>query len=869
MGKSSLLATAGVVALTAAFAAAQEEDVVVVTATKREQTLQEVPVAVSVVQEDFLQQTQVEDITDLEDIVPSLRVSQLERSNNVTFIIRGFGNGGNNAGIEPSVAVYVDGVFRSRAGSSLGDFLNLERVEVLRGPQSTLFGKNATAGVVSFVTKKPSFEPEGVGEVTVGNFGSRIAKAYISGPITDNMAFSLAGNVNQREGYTDNLAGGADINDRDRFGLRGELLFEPTDRVEIRLQGDYDALDEICCTVFNAGETPLIGGTTITSGDVIRAIGGEKQEPGAFDYDVYYDTDSVNDIKNGGVAAITEVEVTPAVTLTSISAFRTSDQFISFEGDFTSAEILRDNTRDLSTETFTQELRFEGSHGIVDWLVGGFYFNEDLTEDTLITLGDDTRAFADVVAADTSVPGGPSFIDQVETAAGFDQGTLLAAGDGIRFRAEQDNTQYSFFAQADIAVTDRLTLTLGASYYNDEKEVSLQGVSDNPFGALDFTDPAIASDVTLRALVAGLQGLVDGNGNPRVASPAEVAAFQTANPLGFALVNSLVPASVGLAAVNPLLQLTTLQAGTIAPFVNLPNDIENNKTEDDDVPYTIRASYDLSNRTSVYASFATGFKASSWNLTPDSRPFSTDIAALDAAGLLPSTTRVARGQYAGTRFAGPEETKTFEAGLKTRWGWGSLNVAIFDQDVEGFQSQTFQGAGFVLTNAGSQSTFGVELESVIEPFEGLTINWAGTYLDAKFDQFENAPVPVTPETPDGVGDLSGERVPGVPEFSSYLGVRYGVPTGWGEVFARTGWRYESEVQVISNVPEDVASREVSVLDAGIGVIADNGFEALLWGKNLFEDEFYTSAFPTTFQPGAFSAYPNEPRTYGITLRKRF
>ncbi|MEM6486611.1 MAG: TonB-dependent receptor plug domain-containing protein, partial [Pseudomonadota bacterium] len=150
---------------------------VIVTASKRQQTLQEVPIAVSVVTSETIEQSQVLDIKDLQTLVPSLKVTQRQGSAQTDFIIRGFGNGANNAGIEPSVGVFVDGVYRSRVGSALADLPKLERVEVLRGPQSTLFGKNASAGVINIVTAKPDFSGvSGSIGATVGNYNQRIIR---------------------------------------------------------------------------------------------------------------------------------------------------------------------------------------------------------------------------------------------------------------------------------------------------------------------------------------------------------------------------------------------------------------------------------------------------------------------------------------------------------------------------------------------------------------------------------------------------------------------------------------------------------------------------------------------------------------------
>src|SRR5690606_31990254 len=145
------------------------ENEIVVTATKRQQTLQDIPVAVSVTTAETIERAQIRDLKDLSSVVPSLRVGERQTSANTNFFIRGFGNGANNAGIEPSVGVFVDNVYRSRTAAQIADLPDVERVEVLRGPQSTLFGKNASAGVVSIVTKKPQFTFGGNVEASYGN----------------------------------------------------------------------------------------------------------------------------------------------------------------------------------------------------------------------------------------------------------------------------------------------------------------------------------------------------------------------------------------------------------------------------------------------------------------------------------------------------------------------------------------------------------------------------------------------------------------------------------------------------------------------------------------------------------------------------
>src|SRR5690606_26333145 len=171
---------------------------ILVTATKREKTLQDTPVAVSVTTAETIERGQIRDLRDLQTVVPSLSVGQRQSTANTNFFIRGFGNGANNAGIEPSVGVFVDNVYRSRTASQITDLPDVQRIEVLRGPQSTLFGKNASAGVISIATQEPQFEFGGSAEATYGNYDQLVLKGHVTGPVADALAISLTGGLNKR-----------------------------------------------------------------------------------------------------------------------------------------------------------------------------------------------------------------------------------------------------------------------------------------------------------------------------------------------------------------------------------------------------------------------------------------------------------------------------------------------------------------------------------------------------------------------------------------------------------------------------------------------------------------------------------------------
>jgi outer membrane receptor protein involved in Fe transport len=285
--------------------------------------------------------------------------------------------------------------------------------------------------------------------------------------------------------------------------------------------------------------------------------------------------------------------------------------------------------------------------------------------------------------------------------------------------------------------------------------------------------------------------------------------------------------------------------------------VENGKSNDSKTTWTARAAFDATDNINLYASAGTGFKATSWNLSRDSRPFESDLDAIYAAGL------AVPNLQAGTRYAGPEEALVYELGFKSRWQSTILNVAIFYQEITGFQSNIFTGTGFELLNAGKQSTEGIELDAVWFPTDDFKLTFAATWLDPVYDEFVEA------EGVDGPEDLSGTTPPGIHTLSISTSATYYFDMGSTQGFIRGEYVYDDEVPVVENVPASIASREVSMFNASIGIKWGDGWEAMLWGRNLNNDDFLISAFPGVAQPGTYSGYPNQPRTYGITVRTRF
>lgn len=227
-------------------------ETIVVTAQKREQSLQDVPIAVTAVSAQLLQDTGVRDIKDLTLLTPGLIVTSTSNETVTTARIRGIGTVGDNAGLESSVGIVIDGVYRPRNGVSFGDLGELERIEVLKGPQGTLFGKNTSAGVINVVSKRPTNEFESQIELSAGNYGAMEGSASVNGGLTDTLSGRLYVAARERDGLIDVERGPGPRSededfDRKFYTARGQLMLRPSDAFDVRLVADYTDRDENCC----------------------------------------------------------------------------------------------------------------------------------------------------------------------------------------------------------------------------------------------------------------------------------------------------------------------------------------------------------------------------------------------------------------------------------------------------------------------------------------------------------------------------------------------------------------------------------------------------------------------------------------------
>jgi iron complex outermembrane receptor protein len=821
-------------------AAQAQIDEIIVTANKREQTLQEVPISVSVTSGETIQQSSIVDLIDLQTAVPSLRVNQLQSSAQTNFVIRGFGNGANNPGIEPAVLVLIDGVPRSRSSSSLADLPTVERVEVLSGPQSTLFGKNASAGVISITTKAPEDEFSGLVEATVGNYGANIVKGTLTGPVTDNLSLRVSASTNQMDGFATNLSDGSGVNTRDREAFRAQLLWEPSDNLSVRFTADMDEMDEVCCTAgqLRKGDAGLVADSialgALALGDTTRGVTNANP----WERESYMNFEPYNRVENEGLSLHVEYDLGFA-TLTSITADRETTLRSNFDADFSAAKLINENLVNYDFQTFTQEFRLS-SNGDSDmqWTVGAFFADEDTTTMRTVTYGDEIYPFVDFLLSGvgSSLLGVAELVSQLTLVGAYQQGgmseadaqvavgTLLATSgqagvdgalsalqaggaevltstqmDALFFVPNSGSTGENFhmesetlslFANVDLPLTDRLLATIGLNYTDDKKTV-----------VADVTVDDLFSSLPLPAALAGVQ--------------------------------------------------------FFPPFVNYPNADENGIWESSDTTHTLRLTYDVNDSTKAYVSHSTGFKPTSVNLSVN-----------------------ANNATIG-RAADPEKSENIELGLKHSHDAGYINVAFFKQNIEGFQSNTFTGNGFSLVNAGDQQHQGVEIDSITALSENLVVGLSAVKIDAEYKSFVNGSC-------DTIGlddsyanlacdegkqtrDLTGEIPAGVHDWSINANATYSFNMNDATSgFLRLEYVYENDVPLVDNVPVTLASRGSKNVNLSLGFNHEpSGLELMLWGRNLTDYESLISAFPTTAQPGSFSGYPNPPRTYGLTLRGNF
>lgn len=744
---------------------ATDQDEVLVTATRRTEALSDVPIAISAVTGATLQNTGATDVRALNQVAPSLLVSGATSEVNFSARIRGIGTVGENPGLESSVGLFIDGVYRSRTGVGLSELGDIERIEVLRGPQGTLFGRNSTAGLINIITKGPEFgQFSGKGSVTYGNYDHWRVDGALNAPLGESVAVRVDGVWQQRDGFIRNVTPGEpDINDRDRWLVRGQVAFEPTTDLKIRLIGDYSKRDENCCggvllgPVRNLTRQPdgsvaqspntllpllLVLGSNNPLPSDGRFVRAQATTPG---------TTYRSDSKDWGFSGEVNWNLGGA-SLTSITAYRDYKNKQGQDGDFNALGILDRFNLDRRFRLFTQELRLQGEafDGRLDWLVGGYYSNEKLDVSDDIRFGKDFEKYANCTLFGSVLPGAvlPSNASCVNvpvvqaTIAGLNTlpandprranigllsalianparpgfGSIAAAlgqpnlaingtgNNGSSFR--QDSENYAIFTHNSLdIIRDVLTLTVGARYTKETKDLA---------AAANFT-------------------------------------------------NTICPLIVN----SPFQALAALPCAINGSAPSLPAGSDGTRFKDNEVTGTVVLSFKPVESVLLYASASKGYKAGGYNL---------DYSALDrncstTAGSAAQNTACAtlRAQPANTQGNGraeasdlrfeSEKVDAYEVGLKWNGPGIDVNLAGFYQKYADYQLNTSNGVNFEVTNVqackddlggGDRDALattggcssdrlrpgviskGFEIEAFLRPVRYLAVNMGLTYTNASY-----------------------------------------------------------------------------------------------------------------------------------------
>ncbi|HET7816440.1 MAG TPA: TonB-dependent receptor [Sphingomicrobium sp.] len=924
---------------------------IIVTAQGRRQVLQDVPIAVTAVGADEMQNSGATDIRQLNQLAPSLLVSSTGSEANGSARIRGIGTVGDNPGLESSVAVFIDGVYRSRSGIGLNELGEIDRVEVLRGPQGTLFGRNSSAGLINIISKRPSYTFEGYGEATIGNYDLRRLAGGVTGGLSDTVAARLDAVYVKRDGFYYDPENDTSVNDRDRFFTRGQLLFEPTDQLSIRLIGDYTTRDEKCCgaiyvdnsvnsNIGNLNElaVPLLqpGATPARTNDsgnnIVNVLRDLGQDLNAL-HQGYDRTLSVTDgrgydgeTKDWGLSGQVDYDFGGA-KLTSITAYRNYDSSQAGDLDYGTVDILyRTEAGGREFKTFSQELRLQGEAFAdrLDWLVGAYYADEDLTVTDDIKFGNQYGRFATCRIVS---PGGFSPFYSPTGAACLNAtgrgalgtplgpfgpaGPLLLAAmdnlDSINNRGStldvynQNSRNWALFTHNIFHVTPQVDLTVGLRYTNERKKF------DATFG---------------------------NNNTACVTNQALVGPFANPTSPFFAGANTVYTVA------EAVLRLSC-QGNSTAELDGVS--IEDSRKESK-LTGTGVLSYKPNDDLLLYASYSRGYKAGGFNLDRSALKNPTATFASFGGG-----NRAAGAQaLVGNLQFDPETVDAFELGGKYSRRGFIFNFALFRQQFKNFQLNTFDGTVFIVQNingcgtdlgagdtdqsvnpgasnfippviaAGSAfnlnpaaqtgrcdedevgwgvSSTGVELEATFLPMRDLRLNLGFTYAETKYRENLVGRDDGTPLNP-ALRMLPGNNISNAPEIVATGSLAWTPPIGGSGM---TGLFYvdarsTSDYNTGSDLFPQKEQEGYTIVNGRVGIRGPEERWAIeLWAQNLFNKDYAQVAFNSPFQAGGsttppwapgftfapftdpqypggrqlFSQFLAEPRTYGLTLRARF
>jgi iron complex outermembrane receptor protein len=832
---------------------------VVITATRRETVLQKTPLAVTVVGEKAIGAARIENVEDLVAVVPSLMVTNNGNPTAYTARIRGVGTQGDNPGLESAVGTFIDGVYRNRTSVAFGDLGELERIEVLRGPQGTLFGRNTSAGILNIISKKPTFKDEAWVEGTVGSYDQFAGKGAVNVVLAeDELAARIFFTRHEQEGYIDVNPGRPDYYDgnaKSYYNAKGQLLWQASAVAEVRLIVDYSQRKDQCCsavTVFpgGPGRAPTATFPDTSGPAIINAIEAPFQGKGTTneveDLIAFGNRSTNTDTEDKGVSGEFNFDMDGA-KLTSITAVRSWKTSYAQDPDFSGADILYfadDGSNFSKFETFTHETRITGEGAWVNWLFGAYFADEDLTRSSTLTSGDDEETFFSLHRFG-DLPG--SFRGGLNLFFGHNLATpVYTGGLGDRDLYDQNARSFALFTHNVFHLSDDVDLIAGLRWTTEEKKFDAVYRTAGQGGCATLED------------IYGLDPVANVAFNhPGVAPSLDV------NRRGLA----------GIACLP--YSRTALDVLTAAA----PHHQEMNEDEFSGVA---TFAWEIQENLNSYASYSRGHKAGGFNL---------DRAYSDANGSIvsnptyniadPAPDQVVRAP--DTSFPA-EFVDAFEVGLKTTFDDSFfVNTAVFYEKFENFQLNTFTGVSFIVTSVPEVISQGVEVETFWRPLRGLTTNFSVQYTDAHYGDIGSLTEAGSfiARNP-GLFLLEDATVTHSPDWTLTGGLDYSTPfvdtyTARFHIDAR----WQSEMNTGSNLDPRKVQDAFATVGLKFGIYGEGEWIGLeIFARNVFDERYINTAFDSPFQGSAVTpttvasasstvdAFMSEPRMIGATLRIR-
>jgi iron complex outermembrane receptor protein len=834
-GVALVLAIVGVTALGSSWAADVANQPVlteiIVTAQKRAQNIQDVPISVIALSAQQLKDGGVSDIKNLQSLTPGLTVTSTTSENVTTARIRGIGTVGDNPGLESSVGVVIDGVYRPRNGVGFGNLGEIEQIEILEGPQGELFGKNNDAGVINIVTKRPSTTFGVTAEATGGNYNDREINASVTGPLGDIAAARFYAGYQKRDGFLDINTGLGPNSDnrtdnRNFYTMRGQFLLTPSDAVNFLVIADYSKRNESCCGAVPLDDGPFVG--IVNALASIPPLGGQTGAVGLaspplphFSRQAYSNQPVSQQIRDEGISGELNWDLGFG-KLTSITAWRDNTIVAGNDVDYSGIDIVQDPANEGNQTDFKQaseEIRLAGKSGPLDWLLGGFFASEILTSNTAIYAGNDFDLYVGGVSSASVGTNPPNFLEIPGFTGQPPGGTFVPGVSGEQDFYHQTSKSYAFFTNETYNIAQGLDLTAGLRY-TGEKKTAISNYYDPDGGGgcgQLLTSPAAALNPASPEYL-----FLFGYGCSTVFNPFYNPAWN--------------PALGGHQTSQVLRTSQSLDEGNVSG--------------------TVKLSYRFNDDVMAYVSWANGYKAGGFNLAR--------VTTNGAEGALTPDLN--------TEF--PRETvQSYEVGLKSMLADRTLrlNVSVFDQKYTNFQLNTFTGIQFVVSSVRKVESKGAEFDTTwATPLSGLSLGAGVTYAFTNITSFGDSLPLFAPNQATSLDRLNN-RLSFAPLWSGVASATYSVPlTGSLGFHASVNEKYDSSYNTGSDLDPRKLQGAYGLVGARLGLGAPDGkWTVEVWGENLANKYIYQVAFDAPFQYNQIDAFLADPRTFGITVRTKF